>query len=722
MSQEFASALTRFYPTDPPMPALTNPLIASYEGENEPDHYGNPDIYTKYYHMPKWIISSSMVVSVRSLAQNPLQDPESKLSRTFVIETQHREYILRAPTAAEFRRWTFLLSRMSAHGGDRPMHLDDRHLQDPSFLLQTEDDEEVINDQPDADDDDMFDFPDQKQLAGVYESQVQEEQSLEQKHSSLARMGAWRRSVADLIQSDVEARNSVLSVTNTSEGKATVERGLGSHSLASNNGPGPQASQGHSQFEHQQPYQPGLPFDAGPRPLPPGRMPVPIKPGELKAPDGRIMRGPTIFGAAIAAGVHPTTMILPGAPNMQPARDDSAMMPLQPPGQGQGSREVSPYGVKLSEDQPREAAPEVNEPPPAGPLPPPLPAFKLQANDFKDFFGADDDDEDDEPKPSSQKQEPPKKGGFKFPFTGGHRRSLSKRKKENRMSILSESGQAIPAVYQPKQTRKSGLSRSDPPAPQLQRKNTLTRSDSTGMQQNSFPMPTGSSQGLLQTFADMNLGPAQGNQKIPPGVFPPGALPPQMQNQAPPGFPPFPQQAGMNFPNAIPLPAPLPHFPPHAAKQKLPPFDPSTIEDVIHASNGISRVIRRLQGQDRDADGTDQTRKPVFPSDDHIAHFVAISIPHLIGRILRAIDERVGQLQDAGITGIGTGFPEMRRDLVGCGEEWEVRVVRSIMSAPPSVGAKRMLWTRIFEDVGSNVAPLCGRLVAVSGSARSLFA
>ncbi|KAI9357273.1 hypothetical protein DFJ73DRAFT_821143 [Zopfochytrium polystomum] len=44
---EFAAALRRFYPTDPPMPALTNPLIASYSAD------GNPEVFAKYYHIPK---------------------------------------------------------------------------------------------------------------------------------------------------------------------------------------------------------------------------------------------------------------------------------------------------------------------------------------------------------------------------------------------------------------------------------------------------------------------------------------------------------------------------------------------------------------------------------------------------------------------------------------------------------------------------------------------
>jgi hypothetical protein len=42
----------------------------------------------------------------------------------------------------------------------------------------------------------------------------------------------------------------------------------------------------------------------------PYRMPVPLQPGERKAPGGRVMKGPTVYGAAIAAGVHPLTPVM----------------------------------------------------------------------------------------------------------------------------------------------------------------------------------------------------------------------------------------------------------------------------------------------------------------------------------------------------------------------------------------------------------------------------
>ncbi|KAJ3246683.1 hypothetical protein HDU78_006433 [Chytriomyces hyalinus] len=142
---EFADALRRFYPTTPPMPALTNPLIASY------DEFSSDVIYTKYYHMPKWIVPTSTITSIRTLVPFPPKDPSSTIARTFVIQTIDRDYVLRAPTAELFNRWTFLLSRMSANGGDHGV-VDEGRRQ----ILEAEDermqDEEDGNEDEDEDD------------------------------------------------------------------------------------------------------------------------------------------------------------------------------------------------------------------------------------------------------------------------------------------------------------------------------------------------------------------------------------------------------------------------------------------------------------------------------------------------------------------------------------------------------------------------------------------
>ncbi|KAJ3104742.1 hypothetical protein HDU97_008921 [Phlyctochytrium planicorne] len=347
-SGEFMAALGRFYPTNPPMPALTNPLIASYQGENASG--SNPDIYTKYYHMPKWIIPTASMQSIQTPSASS-KDPESKAARTFIIRTQSRDYVLRASTAAEFRRWTFLLSRMSAAGGD-------------AASVMNGSGGNLVRDN-DEDDDDESDNED----GGEQEVDAQNQPYIKDQrfggppvvdllHPSLARMGTWQRSVADLLGRDQDAGTNVMSVSN-SEGVATIERGLSnrmsrltfsstqssdlgyyhpshppthlippvpalpssipttrptrSDSLSSRSrSRSNSASSTTRQPFPQQPVPPvpPLPANANQRSYP---MPVPLRPDQLQPPNGRIMKGPTIFGAAIAAGVHPTTPLMPGA-------------------------------------------------------------------------------------------------------------------------------------------------------------------------------------------------------------------------------------------------------------------------------------------------------------------------------------------------------------------------------------------------------------------------
>ncbi|KAI8809771.1 hypothetical protein BJ742DRAFT_223350 [Cladochytrium replicatum] len=113
-ADEFVSSLGHFYPGDPPSPALTNPLIAApTEKDIEEGQDLGPEIFTKYYYLPKWIIPTQEIKSVRAVVKQPAKDPESPKGRSFIIRTAKRDYILRAPTGVEFQRWTFLLSRMS---------------------------------------------------------------------------------------------------------------------------------------------------------------------------------------------------------------------------------------------------------------------------------------------------------------------------------------------------------------------------------------------------------------------------------------------------------------------------------------------------------------------------------------------------------------------------------------------------------------------------------
>ncbi|KAJ3066180.1 phosphatidyl inositol kinase, partial [Podochytrium sp. JEL0797] len=106
-STKFEESLNRFYPTTPPMPSLTNPLLAEWDFED--DSVGST-ITTPYYHMPKWIIPVSEITCIRTLCPHPAEHPDSKPARTFIVQTGEREYVLRAPTAELFTRWTSLLS------------------------------------------------------------------------------------------------------------------------------------------------------------------------------------------------------------------------------------------------------------------------------------------------------------------------------------------------------------------------------------------------------------------------------------------------------------------------------------------------------------------------------------------------------------------------------------------------------------------------------------
>ncbi|KAI8621831.1 hypothetical protein BC830DRAFT_77286 [Chytriomyces sp. MP71] len=289
---EFADALRRFYPTNPPMPALTNPLIASYDNDN-----GSDLIYTKYYHMPKWIIPTSSISSIRTLVPHPPRDPSSAVARTFIIQTLDRDYVLRAPSAELFSRWTFLLSRMSATGGDHGV-LDETRVtanggmmytdDDPQFV-EAEDEDDDLDDQgpysatgrggdpylsrqqqPPLQHDEFMNSPfitraDQPQpyyagqQAQYQQPQQQQHQQLNQyrsqqappqididiTHDALPRLDEWHKSISDLIDRDSAARNSMLTVSAAGSGSLdrppTIERGKARQSFL---GTGPIGSAG----------------------------------------------------------------------------------------------------------------------------------------------------------------------------------------------------------------------------------------------------------------------------------------------------------------------------------------------------------------------------------------------------------------------------------------------------------------------------------------------
>ncbi|KAJ3115802.1 hypothetical protein HDU96_011080 [Phlyctochytrium bullatum] len=240
-----------------------------------------------------WIIPTAAIQLVESAVQHPTRDPEAKASRTFVLHTPSRPYVLRAPTAAEFRRWTFLLSRMSARGGDAPGF----SRRSMALLAPRDGDED-----PDAEEEGGEEtMPALVPAAGPTGTRSAPT-TVDPAHPGLARMHAWRSSVLDLVGRDAGAGGNVMSVGDAGGGGVpTIERGVRGQPPREFGGGfrGPSPGGGDSRFTTPSPSQ------SYPKP-------VPLRPDQLQPPDGRVMRGPTIFGAAIAAGVHPTTPMMPG--------------------------------------------------------------------------------------------------------------------------------------------------------------------------------------------------------------------------------------------------------------------------------------------------------------------------------------------------------------------------------------------------------------------------
>ncbi|KAJ3150153.1 hypothetical protein HDU89_003241 [Geranomyces variabilis] len=107
---DFLDYVRRYYLA---LPVFPNTLIAEGDAEGIPQEDG------RNYCAPKWIIPTSSILSVRSLIQHPAPMPNAKKARTFIIRTRRRDYTLCAPTPEEFRRWTFLLSRLCLENENR---------------------------------------------------------------------------------------------------------------------------------------------------------------------------------------------------------------------------------------------------------------------------------------------------------------------------------------------------------------------------------------------------------------------------------------------------------------------------------------------------------------------------------------------------------------------------------------------------------------------------
>ncbi|KAI8845576.1 hypothetical protein BC829DRAFT_277619 [Chytridium lagenaria] len=205
---------------------------------------------------------------------------------------------------------------MSAAGGDSASLIPSNR----ELTAMVRDNDEVEDE--DDDDDNDQDASEPHPLPPQQPRQV----VMDPTHPSLARMGAWQRSVADLIVRDQAAGTSVMSVSN-SDGTTTMERGLTNRRSRLTNSSGSEGYR-YPPLTAGAPPVPAIPQtfpqnlkptrgdslngrpNNGTPPRPNYPMPVPLRPEQLQPPDGRVMKGPTIFGAAIAAGVHPTTPII----------------------------------------------------------------------------------------------------------------------------------------------------------------------------------------------------------------------------------------------------------------------------------------------------------------------------------------------------------------------------------------------------------------------------
>ncbi|KAJ3108725.1 hypothetical protein HDU97_000123 [Phlyctochytrium planicorne] len=696
VASEFMSALGRFYPTNPPMPALTNPLIASHNGDRSES--SNPDIYTKYYHMPKWIIPTAAMLSVQSLV-SPSMDPESKAARTFVIHTHNRNYVLRAPSAAEFRRWTFLLSRMSAIGGDSASVMAPTNGLG-GLVRENDEDEEESDDEVEG----RHVGPTSADMRMMEDLDlVQPPVVVDPSHPSLVRMGTWQKSVADLLGKDQDARASVLSVSN-SEGTTTIERGLSNrlsrlttssmsehqiiaptqpmppfpaslpqpqqpdsqqqpHQQMFQNQPVPSSPQQHqSQYQipnspqeqdfqrqqgqgfspqYQPPSQQGTPqpsnfaqnspgrirseslssrarsdSNASARPmlgpLPPmpnlpnmpvsprgGNypMPVPLRPDQLQPPNGRQMKGPTIFGAAIAAGVHPTTPLMPGkddrnglqslhSPSPTPSKQSFMQQPLSP----QQLHQQSPFQQQLPQPPQHQEQPY------------------NQHQQFQQL----------PPQPQQQplvSDSPPLKKGSSI-------RQVNRT--QERMSIISADGLAMPV----------GFGSRAPPA-------------------------------------------ANG-----------------------PAFSPM-HSSPLANPSAGPEPRGLIGV---APEETFIALDPLSLQDLDRSCAAVIRILRRIQGDDSDESSPEaQTRRnPVSPLQvpsrsvpfptplmpptlDFIHRFADVSIPHFT-------DSIAVHLNASGRTGLLSKFDAMA-------EEWRLKVIDRVVTCQDTAAARNLIVSRPVLEV-----------------------
>ncbi|KAJ1555970.1 hypothetical protein HK405_009619 [Cladochytrium tenue] len=367
-SDEFISALKHFYPTSPPMPALTNPLVASYTQN------GNPDIYTKYFHAPKWIVPTAAILSVRAMAASA----DDAHSRSFVIQTEKRNYVLRAASVREFRRWCFLLSRMSARGGDSPVPMNPGEV--AGLGLDGENDPNDTDVERPRGDSRLTMRSASSLAAGghrasvVFPPPVNVGPDYITNRHALEKMVVWRKSVADLLDRDALARQSLVSVAASSDhggqpvppvpalqaasarprdsrrpSAPDTSKRAGAADRSRSRERQKDRSRSHErQKDRSRSHERPQPLPTQPlapqQPLP-GIRPV-TQIGPPSQLTNRVMKGPTVFGAALDAGLvelpeqktplpgrrpRGAASLPPAGFDLVPDDDDAVVVPPPPP-------------------------------------------------------------------------------------------------------------------------------------------------------------------------------------------------------------------------------------------------------------------------------------------------------------------------------------------------------------------------------------------------------
>jgi len=121
-SIDFINTIGGFYPNNPALPEVVNPLVAL---EKSTSQSGVPDLKSRQYYYPKWMLNMYEIESIQPLLsiQNNVRgnndiasilrsNNQDQNELTFIITTRTISYILRAPNNRDFNRWMYILNRM----------------------------------------------------------------------------------------------------------------------------------------------------------------------------------------------------------------------------------------------------------------------------------------------------------------------------------------------------------------------------------------------------------------------------------------------------------------------------------------------------------------------------------------------------------------------------------------------------------------------------------